>query len=185
METLHSLIPGLRPASLILARRIAFLLLFLGAEVVLVQPCAAAPFEFEETGSLATARAYHTATLLPNGKVLVAGGYNNDYLASAELYDRASGIWTATGSLNTARRDHTATLLQNGQVLVAGGDTPGIGYLDSAELYDPATGTWTATGSMVNARTSHTATLLPSGQVLVAAGLGSGLRTLASAELYD
>ena len=75
------------------------------------------------TGSLATARVYHTATLLPNGKVLVAGGADTrgDYVASAELYDQASGTWTTTGSLNTARFAHTATLLPNGKVLVAGG----------------------------------------------------------------
>ena len=66
----------------------------------------------------------HTATLLPNGKVLVAGGVgiNELVLASAELYDPASGTWTATGSLGTAREFHTATLLPNGNVLVAGGD---------------------------------------------------------------
>ena len=101
-----------------------------------------APFTFSDTGSLATARYYHTATLLPNGKVLVAGGCNGSgSLASAELYDPASGTWTATGSLATARVDHTATLLPNGKVLVAGG-FDSSGYLASAELYDPASGTW-------------------------------------------
>ena len=66
--------------------------------------------------------AYHTATLLPNGKVLVAGGsIAAAALSSAELYDPASGTWTATGSLGTARDSHTATLLPNGKVLVAGG----------------------------------------------------------------
>src|SRR5215831_11256327 len=73
------------------------------------------------TGSLGTARSAHTATLLPNGKVLVAGGYNGSYLSSAELYDPGTGTWTATGSMGTARRGHTATLLPNGKVLVAGG----------------------------------------------------------------
>ena len=75
------------------------------------------------TGALSTARYDHTATLLPNGKVLVAGGYSisSDYLSSAELYDPATGTWTATGALSTARYDHTATLLPNGKVLVAGG----------------------------------------------------------------
>jgi N-acetylneuraminic acid mutarotase len=73
------------------------------------------------TGSLATSRAHHTATLLPNGKVLVAGGYNFSYPASAELYDPATGKWTTSGALKTARDLHTATLLPNGQVLVAGG----------------------------------------------------------------
>src|SRR5438034_10855660 len=81
-----------------------------------------APFTFGNTGSLSTARDAHTATLLPNGKVLVAGGQNSGgYLISAELYDAASGMWTATSSLNTARDFHTATLLPNGKVLVAAG----------------------------------------------------------------
>ena len=85
-----------------------------------------------------TARAYSTATLLPNGKVLVAGGNGQTgHLASAELYDPATGIFSATGSMTTVRAYHTATLLPNGKVLVAGGDdNPGnIGYLASAELY--------------------------------------------------
>ena len=101
-----------------------------------------------ETGSLANARQSHTATLLPNGKVLVAGGYNGTSLSSAELYDPATGIWTATGSMGTSRNVPAATLLPNGQVLVAGGYSYTSGFLRSAELYDPATGTWAATGSM-------------------------------------
>ena len=104
---------------------------------------AAAPFTFSNTGSLNTARTVHTATLLPNGKVLVAGGQGasgGNFLSSAELYDPASGSWTTTGSLNTARADHTATLLPNGKVLVAGGYNGGP-ELTSAELYDPASGT--------------------------------------------
>src|SRR5439155_1366266 len=127
------------------------------------------------TGSMATAREFHTATLLPNGKVLVAGGGDGggSTFASAELYDPATGIWTATGSIATARSAHTATLLPNGQVLVAGGTNYPIGTLASAELYDPATGIWTMTGSMATARAGHTATLLPNGQVLVAVGLNS------------
>ena len=79
---------------------------------------------WEATGSLVTGREYHTATLLPNGKVLVAGGWNFNTLntlASAELYDPATGTWTTTGSLANARYFHTATLLPNGKVLVAGG----------------------------------------------------------------
>ena len=105
MKTLHSLIAGLRPACSILARRIAFPLLLLTAGLVLVQPCAGQSGTWTATGSLATARYGHTATLLPNGKVLVAGGYDSNViaLASAELYDPASGTWTATGSLATAR----------------------------------------------------------------------------------
>jgi WD40 repeat protein len=122
--------------------------------------------------------------LLPNGQVLVAGGFNGDILSSAELYDPASGTWTATGSLVTARTSHTATLLPNGMVLVVGGVGESDSILESAELYDPASGTWTPTGSLNIARELHTATLLPNGKVLVAAGAGNAVN-LASTELYD
>jgi hypothetical protein len=100
-------------------------------------------------GSLDTARQDHTATLLPNGIVVVAGGHdsNGNTSASAELYDPASGTWTATGSLNTARDQHTATLLPNGMVLVAGGLDSNFDVSASAELYDPASGAWTATAA--------------------------------------
>ncbi len=138
------------------------------------------------TGSLNTARVRHTASLLPNGMVLVAGGFNlsSGGLASAELYDPTTGTWSATGSLATVRYHHTASLLPNGMVLVAGG-VDSSWFFNSAELYDPASGTWTATGSLNTGRYLHTATLLPNGMVLVAGGLdGSGWR-LNSAELYD
>jgi hypothetical protein len=117
--------------------------------------------------------------------VLVAGGFDEIggvNLASAELYDPASGTWTATGSLNTSRFFHTATLLTDGKVLGAGGFFSGS--LASAELYDPASGTWSATGSLNTARRRHTATLLPNGMVLVAGGLDSSGHPSASAELY-
>ena len=111
-----------------------------------------------------TARSSHTATLLPNGKVLIAGGFGSSgYLSSAELYDPASGMWSSTGGLSTARYEHTATLLPNGKVLVAGGEN-GSGSLSSAELYDPASGMWSSTGSLSSARRDHTATLLPERQ---------------------
>jgi hypothetical protein len=119
------------------------------------------------THGFASGRFHHTATLLPNGKVLGAGGQGTS--ASAELYDPMLGTWTATGSLDTARSSHTATLLPNGQVLVAGGQVTS-GQLGNAELYDPASGAWSATGSLIAARYDHTATLLPSGKVLVAGG---------------
>jgi N-acetylneuraminic acid mutarotase len=135
------------------------------------------------------ARVGHTATLLPSGLVLVAGGFGRStVLASAELYDPASNTWSFAGSMVTARADHTATLLPSGQVLVAGGDDGARGIVASAELYDPASSTWSAVGSMVTPRMSHTATLLPSGQVLVAGGsdlMGISSGILASAELYD
>ena len=150
-----------------------------------LEEAAAAPFTFDNTGSLAAARENHTATLLSNGKVLVVGGFDgSSALASAELYDPTSGTWSATGGLATARRLHTATLLPNGKVLVAGG-VGSSGYLTSAELYDPASGSWAATNSLATAREYHTATLLPNGKVLVAGGYNSSSGYLASAELYD
>ena len=138
------------------------------------------------TGSLNTARDAHTATLLPNGMVLVAGGIDSNLnpLNSAELYDPASGTWTVTDSLNTARYYHTATLLSNGMVLIAGG-IDSLNHLDSAELYDPASGTWTVTGSLNSGHVAHTATLLPNGMVLVAGGFDNTFIASASAELYD
>ncbi len=147
------------------------------------------------TGSLAETRADHAAILLQSGKVLVVGGTGLTtsgtfgYRATAEIYDPATGTWTATGSLSAARRGHTATLLASGKVLVAGGSYPSgpssVGYLASAELYDPTAGTWSATGSLAAGRESHTATLLPSGQVLVAGGSDGGVARLATAETYD
>ena len=132
------------------------------------------------TGSLNTARDSHTATLLPNGIVLVAGGFG-PVRASAELYDTVSGTWTPTGSLNTGRAQHTATLLPNGMVLVAGGFDSNVNVSASAELYDPASGTWTATGRLNDGRAFHTATLLQNGMVLVAGGYSGS--ALASAEV--
>ena len=144
--------------------------------------------DFVLTGRMTSARAAHTATLLNNGKVLVAGGNDNTgtTLASAELYDPATGTFTATGSMTSPRYSHTATLLNNGMVLIAGGgndNEAGI-IVASAELYDPATGTFTATGSMNNARDEHTATLLNNGKVLVTGGTDTDF-DFASAELYD
>jgi hypothetical protein len=137
------------------------------------------------TGSLATARTQHTATLLPSGKVLVAGGHHaRSHVRSVELYDPATGTWTTTGRLNTKRGAHTATLLPSGQVLVAGGEGNDAIRLNSAELYDSATGAWAATDSLGTARSHHTATLLLSGKVLVAGGK-SAAGSISSAELYD
>ena len=123
------------------------------------------------TGSLTTARCRPTATLLPNGKVLVAGGAGTSgILASAELYDPANGTWSATGSLNTARGASHGDVAAQRQC--AGGRRTRYRRvsLSSAELYDPASGTWSATGNLITARRSHTATLLPNGKVLVAGG---------------
>ena len=114
-------------------------------------------------------------------RVLVTGGYNGSYIASAEIYDPATGAWTATGSMATPRGGHSATRLADGRVLVAGGSN-GSAFVASAEIYDPATGTWTATGSMATPRYGHTATRLADGRVLVAGGVSR--HYLASAELF-
>ena len=148
------------------------------------------------TGSMSHERWAFTLTLLPNGRVVAAGGFDtNGPVALVELYNPATGVWTPTGSLQTPRSSHTATLLPNGKVLVAGGlgvtppqtrSTPPDPDLASAELYDPLTGKWTSTGSMGQPREAHTATLLPSGKVLVAGGVSFfGTVFPTSAELYD
>ncbi len=149
-----------------------------------------APNTWIPAGSMHAARSGQTATLLPGGDVLVAGGGS----ATAELYDPATRAFTPTGPMPVAVTDATATLLPGGDVLVAGG-RHGSRQVASAELYDPAGGTWTATGSMHVARSGQTATLLPDGKVLVAGGgcngqgngcdAGSFLSNLTSAELYD
>ena len=144
---------------------------------------------WEARGPMGTARLYHTATLLPDGRVLVTGGTDNEdggtVLASAELYDSASGTWTPAVPMAMARRNHAATLLPNGQVLVTGGTDSSGRLQDSAELYDVATGTWTAAAPMAVARAYHSATRLPDGTVLVVGGGGSDRRSSASAELFD
>jgi hypothetical protein len=142
---------------------------------------------FCDTGSMVEARWFNTATLMPRGEVLVAGGQgvSGGYLRNSELYDPDVQTWSSTvGSMTTARADHTATLLPGLKVLVAGGENNG-GYLSNAEIYDPTPGTWSDTGSMNVPRSGHTATLLPNGKVLVAGGFSNGGSDFASAELYD
>ena len=142
---------------------------------------------FVPTGSLNTAREDHTATMLNNGKVLFAGGFDgsNSASATAELYDPAAGTFSATGSLNTAREYQTATLLNNGKVLIVGGFDSTNSATSAAELYDPVAGSFSPTGSLNTARGYHTATLLINGKVLIAGGVDSTNSISASAELYD
>ena len=154
-KKLHSLIAGLLPAFPILARRIAFPLLLLAAGLMLVQPCAGKSGTWTETGNLTTARSDHTATLLPDGKVLVAGGLQTSALSRARnstIRRPAPGrrpaaspphaIFTRRHCCPTARCSSQAVSLDFA--------------LASAELYDPASGTWTATGSLATARSeSH------------------------------
>jgi hypothetical protein len=145
-----------------------------------------APSPLVVAGLMVTAHIQHTATLLPDGKVLVAGGGT----ASAELFDPSTGLFTLTGRMMRPRTGHSATLMPNGKVLIAGGETDPNNYPASgtAELYDPATGTFSPTGVMLQAQWSNSATLLPNGKVLITGGttgLTSCCRIAAVPELYD
>jgi hypothetical protein len=106
-----------------------------------------------------------SGVLLPNGKVLVAGGWSGSGLNSAELYDPARNTWTVTGSMIEGRSEFKAVVPSNGEVLTAGGFT-GIFPTAKAETYNPATGTWSATGSMTVARSSYVLAVLPNGEIL-------------------
>jgi WD40 repeat protein len=140
---------------------------------------------FAKTGTMGTERVSHTATLLPNGEVLLAGGWDRGgVLANAELYNPATGVFSPTSSMTTHRAAHTATLLPNGKVLIAGGYN-GNQSVPDAEIYDPRTGTFSRTGSMTTPRSAHAAALLPNGRVLATGGSDAQEKIVASAEIYD
>ena len=130
------------------------------------------------TGALIEPRSGHTATLLLNGQVLIAGG--NVGTTSAELFDPVRLSWTPTGPMNVGRFYHTATLLPNGKVLVAAGRNSDGGDIANAEIYDPASGRWSVTGSLNVPHAFHTATLLSTGEVVVI-----GAEFNSTVEIYD
>ena len=140
----------------------------------------------QPAGNMRQARAAFTATLLQDGRVLIAGGFGrgeDSYTDSAELYGPSSGTFTPTGKMAIRRCCQTATLLPDGRVLIAGGFNGQ--YLSQAEIYDPETGQFTPASSMTTDRMDHTAVLLEDGKVLLAGGVGTGWTFLSSAELYD
>lgn len=151
------------------------------------------PITFTATGSMSMTRVFHTATLLPDGKVLLAGGRDRTdgsgaATAGAELYDPASGTFARTGDMTSARSGHSATLLPDGKVLIAGGSVENDATTSSAELYDPATGTFSRTGDMRGKQHLHEATLLKTGKVLISGGLSGWTSCCpipATPELYD
>ena len=149
--------------------------------------CHALAVPFVPAGALNAGRGDHTATLLADGRVLVAGGVDtgNNSIPFCELYNPTAGTWTLTSPMSSPRVGHTATLLPNGKVLVTGGYSAAAGRLASAESYDPVTGLWTITMPMTTARTAHTATLLTNGMVLVTGGYGGASGWLASAEMFN
>jgi hypothetical protein len=141
---------------------------------------------FDPAGALAEARYDHTSTLLPDGRVLVIGGYGNDatWLDSAEVWDPQTGDYGATGSLAVGRHRHTATLLPDGRVLVIGGYGGEFEWQTSAEIWDPASGSFTPAGTLAEARWDHDAVLLDDGRVLVVGGAES-INPRALAEVWD
>lgn len=140
--------------------------------------------KFTKTGSLAEPRSAHTATLLPDGRVLLAGGWGAERLRTAEIYDPKTGSFTPAGEMSVPRAGLTATLLDNGKVLITGGSDGRNSYLTSSELFDPHANTFTLTGSLHISRYAHTATLLKNGNVLVAGGSGDN-GVITEAEIYD
>jgi hypothetical protein len=167
-------------------------LLFAAGAAALAQ----SPGSFSQTGQLTTVRTSHTATLLPTGKVLIAGGWAAlagwPVWSSAELYDPSAHTFALTGAMAVPRWGHAATLLPDGRVLITGGQSHYVSpvlSLASAELYDPSAGTFSPAGNMTTARAFHTAILLNNGKVLIGGGQGNGadgfFSNLSSAELYD
>jgi len=141
--------------------------------------------KFVQTGKLKNPRVYHSATLLNNGRVLIAGGTDiiNTIYQTVELYNPSAESFEATGNLVEPRNGHRETLLLNGNVLITGGF--GNGFLKTAEVYEHSTLAFRSTGSMFNPRIDHTTTLLTDGKVLVTGGAGADQANIfSSAELY-
>lgn len=139
---------------------------------------------FTTAAPMTTPRASHAAAALPDGRVLVTGGWTGQRAAaSAEIYDPRAGRWTAVGDMTQARVSHIAVPLGGGRVLLVSGGGGGLGDLASAEVFDPATSSFSAVGRL---RTNHyLATRLADGRVLMTGGQDARGEILASAEIFD
>ena len=142
---------------------------------------------FTEVAPMSVARYRHTATLLADGRVLVAGGWGGQGWASAEVFDPVRGTWSATGPMVTSRHLHASVLLRNGRVLLSGGwcdpSCEGVA-MASAEIYDPATNRFTATTPMRIPRMQHRLHLLPNGKILNVGGWTPSTGGTQKTELY-
>ncbi len=144
---------------------------------------------WEYTGNMHSQRSYFTLSLLPDGRVLAAGGYYYDsgdyYLNSSEIFNPVDQQWyVVADSMSGARRNHTATTLLDGRILVVGGENA-TDKLNTAEIFDPVTNLWSDAPAMTIKRVGHTATRLNDGRVLVVGGCFSNLACTNTVEIYN
>jgi len=140
---------------------------------------------FSPTGRLHLSRDDHQAVLLPDGRVLIAGGWTSGGVTSTtELYDPHKGTFAAGPDMTSRRAGFTAVAMSDGRVLLAGGDTANHKETATADIFDPHTNAITAVGNMIAPRVAHAATLLTDGRVLVAGGMSNG-SVISEAELFD
>ncbi len=147
---------------------------------------------FVDAGLMTDRRYEHTTTVLDDGRVLIAGGSSagancsdGGTLASAEIYDPATGAFSSTGAMMVPRFRHAAVLLPDGRVLITGGHAFGANNGLSGELYDPDAGAFGPAGNMTYARERHSATRTATGAILIAGGLGASNSTAGTSELYE